>query len=128
MSKVQKAIEKLERQNCMVNNICPQGHRWCIFNVFGTALVEIAPGKESIDPEDGKYVMEPDRNVRMPESLVSKYTGSWRAQEAIESYLNKMWDLAENPAAAAKEGSKKADNAPAPVKDQPKFKNAHMAK
>ena len=94
MSNVQKAIQKLERTNAIAGNICSQGHHWCIFSVRGTSLFEIAPGKATVNEKE-ETVMLPDRNIRLPESLVSKYTNSWRAQKEIEKYLRKSWDMAE---------------------------------
>ena len=108
MSDTQAAFTKVQRIAAFKENIDALGRQWCIFVVSGTSLKEVAPGKQETS-NNNELVMVPDRalnlpsttrmvkghEVMVPHPLTTKFTSTWRAQEAIEKFVNGTWDEAE---------------------------------
>lgn len=133
MSDTQAAFTKVQRIAAFKENIDALGRQWCIFVVAGTALKETYPGIQETN-KDNELVMVPDRSVNLPTSirnikgkdvvvghpLSTRFTSTWRAQEAIEKFVTQTWDAAEQ---AVKKDQKKDSPSKAALDVEPKFAN-----
>lgn len=133
MSDTQAAFTKVQRIAAFKENIDALGRQWCIFVVGGTSLKEVAPGNQESN-KNNELVMVPDRTVNLPSTtrqikghevviphpLTTHFTSTWRAQEAIEKFVNQTWDAAEE---ALKKKQKKGAAKKEATEVTPQFAN-----
>jgi hypothetical protein len=83
------AVEVLNKEYGMLNNISPQGRK------LGWIPLESNPSLLEIHFVD-------DKGGRVPDELGGLWTGARQAQEAIQIYLTKFWDTSDKIAASKK--------------------------
>ena len=81
----------LDPVEAKLQNRDPRGVQWAIFPQEGKSLFLIRAAKK--DDEGKKYV--PDNKYATPEEVAGEWTHAYKAQEAIQRFLDRIWKESE---------------------------------